>query len=199
MFEPTTGDPFELFREWFAEAEASEVNDPNAMTVATADEDGRPSARILLLKEVDERGFVFFTNTESTKGRQLTVNPFAALCFHWKSLRRQVRVEGAVTAVTDAEADAYYQSRPLGSRIGAWASQQSRPLADRETLMKAVERFEAQYDGKDVPRPPYWSGYRVTPTRVEFWHDGEFRLHDRFLFTRDPDASGGWNVQRLYP
>lgn len=198
MFEPQTDDPFEQFRRWFADAEASEPNDANAMTLATADRDGRPSARIVLLKELDDRGFTFYTNTESQKGRHLEVNPFAALCFHWKSLRRQVRVEGPVTSVTDAEADAYYGSRPRGSRIGAWASQQSRPLADRPTLLAAVSRFEAEYEGKDVPRPAYWSGYRLTPLRLEFWQDGEFRLHDRFVFARAVDGAP-WTLQRLYP
>ncbi|GHD51104.1 pyridoxine/pyridoxamine 5'-phosphate oxidase [Thalassobaculum fulvum] len=198
MFEPKTDDPFEQFRSWFADAEASEPNDANAMTLATADSDGRPSARIVLLKDVDARGFAFYTNTESQKGRQLEVNPFAALCFHWKSLRRQVRVEGPVAGVSDAEADEYYASRPRGSRVGAWASQQSRPLADRPTLLSAVARFEAEYDGKDVPRPPYWSGYRLTPLRIEFWQDGEFRLHDRFLYSRPSDGAP-WVMQRLFP
>ena len=198
MFEPGTDDPFEQFRRWFADAEASEPNDPNAMTLATADTDGRPSARIVLLKDVDARGFAFYTNIESQKGLQLEVNPFAALCFHWKSQRRQVRVEGPVTAVSEAEADAYYQSRARGSRIGAWASQQSRPLADRPTLLAAVARFEAEYEGRDVPRPPFWSGYRLTPLRIEFWQDGEFRLHDRFLFSRSSDGAP-WTVQRLHP
>jgi len=198
MFEPETDDPFEQFRRWFADAQASEPNDANAMTLATADSDGRPSARIVLLKDLDDRGFTFFTNTESQKGRHLEVNPFAALCFHWKSSRRQVRVEGPVTSVTEAEADAYYGSRPRGSRIGAWASQQSRPLADRPALLAAVARFDAEYEGKDVPRPAYWSGYRVTPLRLEFWQDGEFRLHDRFVFARAVDGAP-WSVQRLYP
>lgn len=198
MFEPETNDPFEQFRRWFVEAEASEPNDPNAMTLATADIDGRPSARIVLLKDFDARGFTFYTNTESQKGRQLEVNPFAALCFHWKSVRRQIRIEGPMTGVTDAEADAYFASRPRGSRVGAWASQQSRPLADRPTLLAAVSRFEAEYEGQDVPRPSYWSGYRLTPLRIEFWHDGEFRLHDRFVFTRSHDGAP-WTVQRLYP
>lgn len=198
MFEPDTDDPFALFGRWFADAEASEPNDPNAMTLATADTDGRPSARIVLLKDVDARGFAFYTNTESQKGRQLEINPFAALCFHWKAQRRQVRVEGPVTGVTEAEADAYYQSRARGSRIGAWASQQSRPLADRPTLLAAVARFEAEYEGSEVPRPPYWSGYRLTPLRIEFWQDGEFRLHDRFVFSRSSDGAP-WTVQRLHP
>jgi pyridoxamine 5'-phosphate oxidase len=198
MFEPDTDDPFEQFRRWFADAEAAEPNDPNAMTLATAGSDGRPSARIVLLKDIDERGFAFFTNTESQKGQQLEVNPFAALCFHWKSLRRQVRIEGSVASVSEAEADAYYASRQRGSRIGAWASQQSRPLADRPTLLAAVARFEAEYDGREVPRPSYWSGYRLTPLRIEFWHDGEFRLHDRFVFSRAGDGLS-WTIQRLFP
>ncbi|NQW11000.1 MAG: pyridoxamine 5'-phosphate oxidase [Alphaproteobacteria bacterium] len=198
MFEPTTDDPFEQFQAWFAEAEASESNDPNAMTLATANADGRPSVRIVLLKGFDAHGFVFYTNLESQKGRELEVNPFAALLFHWKSRHRQVRINGAVTLVPPAEADAYYGSRERGSRIGAWASQQSRPLADRVTLTAAVERFEAQYEGKTVPRPPYWSGYRLMPLRFEFWQDGEFRLHDRFVFERSAEGQS-WAVQRLYP
>ncbi len=198
MFEPETDDPFEQFSRWLSEAGASEVNDANAMTLATADSDGRPSARTVLLKEVDARGFAFYTNTESQKGRQLEVNPFAALCFHWKSLRRQVRVEGPVISVSDLEADEYYASRPRGSRIGAWASQQSRPLADRPTLLAAVARFDAEYQNRDVPRPAYWSGYRLTPMRIEFWQDGEFRLHDRFAFSRASDGAA-WTVQRLFP
>ena len=198
MFEPETDDPFELFRQWLTEAEGSEVNDANAMTLATADSDGRLSARIVLLKEFDTRGFAFYTNTESQKGRHLEVNPFAALCVHWKSLRRQIRVEGPVISVSDLEADEYYASRPRGSRIGAWASQQSRPLADRPTLLAAVARFDAEYENRDVPRPPYWSGYRLSPMRIEFWQDGEFRLHDRFVFSRAGDGAA-WTVQRLFP
>ncbi len=198
MFEPETDDPFEQFRRWLSEAEAAEVNDANAMTLATADSDGRPSARIVLLKDFDARGFAFYTNTESQKGRHLEVNPFASLCFHWKSMRRQVRVEGPVISVSDLEADEYYASRPRGSRIGAWASQQSRPLADRPTLLAAVARFDAEYENRDVPRPSYWSGYRLTPMRIEFWQDGEFRLHDRFVFSRASDGAA-WTVQRLFP
>ena len=198
MFELDTDNPFDLFARWFADAEANEPNDPNAMSVATADADGRPSVRILLLKGFDESGFVFYSNLESHKGQELLVNPFCALGFHWKSLRRQVRVEGAVTRVTDAEADAYFQSRARGSRIGAWASQQSRPLADRQMLLDAVARFEAQYEGGEVPRPPYWSGFRVVPVAIEFWQDGAFRLHDRFRFTRPADGEP-WKVARLYP
>ena len=197
-FEPQTQDAFEQFRLWFADAEAQEVNDANAMTLSTADSDGRPSSRIVLMKDIDEKGVVFYTNTESQKGRELTVNPFAALLFHWKSLRRQVRFEGPVTPVTTAEADAYYASRPRLSRIGAWASQQSRPVADRPTLVSAVDRFDAEYPGDTVPRPPYWSGYRLAPLRVEFWQDGAYRLHDRFIFTRSSEGQP-WAIQRLYP
>ncbi|MFX4223333.1 MAG: pyridoxamine 5'-phosphate oxidase [Thalassobaculum sp.] len=198
IFEPQTDDPFEQFRLWFADAEAGEVNDANAMTLATAGSDGRPSARIVLMKEIDDSGVVFYTNTESQKGLQLAVNPFAALLFHWKSLRRQVRFEGPVSPVSAAEADTYYDSRPRNSRIGAWASQQSRPLSDRGTLMQAVERFDAEYPDETVPRPPYWSGYRLSPLRIEFWHDGAFRLHDRFVFTRQAEGQP-WSVQRLFP
>ncbi|WP_420403590.1 pyridoxamine 5'-phosphate oxidase [Nisaea sp.] len=198
MFEPDTDNPFQLFDRWYREACESEINDPNAMTVATADADGRPSARILLLKDFDEHGFVFYSNFESQKGRELTMNPFAALCFHWKSMRRQVRVSGPVTRVSDEEADAYFNSRPRGSRIGAWASQQSRPLADRPALMAAVEKADETYPDENVPRPPYWSGWRLTPLAIEFWQDGEFRLHDRFRFSRQIEDAP-WSVDRLYP
>jgi pyridoxamine 5'-phosphate oxidase len=190
-------DPFAQFRAWFAEAETAEINDPNAMSVATVGADGRPSVRILLLKGLDDRGFTFFTNTQSRKGDQLDATRFAALTFHWKSLRRQVRIEGPVERVTDAEADAYFASRPRGSRIGAWASQQSRPLDSRATLEQAVADTEARFAGGDVPRPPHWTGFRVVPDRIEFWQDREYRLHDRILFTRD--GEGEWSKGRLYP
>lgn len=189
-------DPFVHFRTWLAEAEATEVNDANAMSVATVGADGRPSSRILLLKGLDDRGFVFYTNTRSAKGGQLAATGVAALNFHWKSVRRQVRVEGPVESVTDAEADAYFATRPRGSQIGAWASQQSQPLDSRETLERAVRELEARFDGQAVPRPPHWSGYRLVPDRIEFWQDREFRLHDRFTFTRDGE---GWVKTRLYP
>jgi pyridoxamine 5'-phosphate oxidase len=198
MFEPHTKDPFMLFKAWFADAEASEANDPNAMTVATADATGRPSARIVLLKGVDERGFVFYTNFESRKGHELAVNPLVALCFHWKSLTRQVRVEGPVVKVSDAEADAYFASRARLSQTGAWASRQSKPLASRDALLDAVRETKGQYEGLDIPRPPFWTGARVTPIRIEFWHDGEYRLHDRFVFTREYEAQE-WTVTRLNP
>ncbi|MDE0810609.1 MAG: pyridoxamine 5'-phosphate oxidase [Alphaproteobacteria bacterium] len=198
MFEPHTKDPFMLFKAWFADAESSEANDPNAMTVATADATGRPSARIVLLKGVDERGFVFYTNFESRKGDELAVNPFVALCFHWKSLTRQVRVEGPVVKVSDAEADAYFASRARLSQTGAWASRQSKPLASRDALLDAVRETKGQYEGLDIPRPPFWTGARVTPIRIEFWHDGEYRLHDRFVFTREYEAQE-WTITRLNP
>ncbi len=190
-------DPFAQFRAWFAEAETAEINDPNAMSVATVGADGRPSVRILLLKGLDDRGFTFYTNTQSRKGEQLAATRFVALTFHWKSLRRQVRIEGPVERVTDAEADAYFASRPHGSRIGAWASQQSRPLDSRATLEQAVADTEARFGGDDVPRPPHWTGFRVVPDRIEFWQDREYRLHDRILFTRD--GEGDWAKGRLYP
>ncbi len=191
-------DPIALFAAWFADAERHEVNDPNAMALATVDGDGLPNVRMVLLKDADARGFVFYTNTESAKGGELDANPKAALCFHWKSLRRQVRVRGAVTPVSAAEADAYFASRPRGSRLGAWASQQSRPLEGRFALERAVAKYTAKYPVGTVPRPPYWSGYRLSPSEIEFWHDRPFRLHDRVVFRRDGDE-GDWSRTRLYP
>jgi pyridoxamine 5'-phosphate oxidase len=189
-------DPFEQFRGWFAEAETAEPNDPNAVAVATATAEGRPSVRMVLLKEWDSRGFVFYTNLESRKGDELKANPYAALLFHWKSLRRQVRIEGAVELVSDAEADAYYASRARLSRLGAWASEQSRPLPRRGALLRRVAKYEATYPVGAVPRPPFWSGYRVVPERFEFWQDMPFRLHDRTVFVR---AAEGWETMKLYP
>lgn len=191
-------DPFETFAAWFAEAQAEEPNDPEAMALATADAGGRPSVRMVLLKGWDAAGFVFYTNLESRKGEQLRENPHAALLFHWKSLRRQVRIEGPVEPVTDAEADAYFASRPRGSRIGAWASRQSRPLDGKWRLEKEVARRAAEFGIASIPRPPHWSGFRLAPHGIEFWMDGKFRLHDRFQFRRDgPD--GAWGVEQLYP
>ena len=189
-------DPYALFAGWMAEATASEVNDPNAMCLATCTPDGRPSARMVLLKGVDDRGFVFYTNLESRKGGELAANPQAALCFHWKSLARSVRVEGAVEPVSDAEADAYYQSRSRGSRIGAWASRQSRPLDGRFALEKAVAEYTLKFGVSEVPRPAHWSGLRVLPRRMEFWRDMPFRLHERRVFKA---AAGGWETEALFP
>lgn len=198
-----SGDPFALFGSWMADAEKSEPNDPNAMALATVDADGLPNVRMVLLKglddaDTDNRGFVFYTNFEGTKGRELLAHPKAAALFHWKSLRRQIRVRGTVTVVSDAEADAYYASRPRLSRIGAWASAQSRPLEGRFALEAAVAKFTAKYAIGDIPRPPHWSGFRITPVEIEFWKDGAFRLHDRVVFRRD-DVSAPWTKSRLFP
>ena len=189
-------DPLRLFRVWMAEAEGSEPNDPNAMALATVDRDGMPDVRMVLLKGADEAGFVFYTNTGSAKGVELADTSKAALAFHWKSLRRQVRVRGPVARVTDAEADAYFASRHRDSRIGAWASRQSRPLGSRAALEADVAAVEARFASGDVPRPAHWTGYRVAPVAMEFWHDRPFRLHERVRFTRDGD---GWTGTRLYP
>ena len=189
-------DPFELFDLWFSEARASEINDPEAMALATGDADGRPSARMVLLKGHGPDGFVFYTNEQSAKGEQLAENPSAALLFHWKSLRRQVRIEGTVQRVSREEADAYFASRARDSQLGAWASDQSRPLDRRETFELRFEQVKRQFEGKDVPRPPHWGGYRVVPKRIEFWSDRPHRLHERRLFVRD---GGGWTEGLLYP
>lgn len=194
--DPKSDDPLDLFAEWLAEAEASEPNDPNAMALATVGPDGLPSLRMVLLKGYDEMGFVFYTNLESRKGRQLQERPLAGLLFHWKSRRRQVRIEGPVTPVSDEEADAYFASRPRQSQIGAWASDQSRPLSGRFELEKRVALCAAKYAIGTVPRPPHWSGFRVAPGRIEFWQDGAFRLHDRLVYQRE---SEGWRTERLFP
>lgn len=202
--ELTTGDfsersePIQLFHDWLGEAESREPNDPNAMALATVDETGLPNVRMVLLKGVDDRGFVFYTNYESAKGRELLAAQKAALLFHWKSLRRQVRVRGTVETVSDAEADAYFASRARGSRIGAWASRQSRPLESRFALEKAVAEYTLKFGIGEIPRPPHWSGFRVVPETIEFWHDRQFRLHDRIVFQHDHD-SGAWSRTRLYP
>lgn len=189
-------DPLALFDSWFAEARASEPNDPEAMALATVDGDGRPSARMVLLKGHGREGFVFYTNTESRKGKALAAKPLAALLFHWKTLRRQVRIEGAVTAVRDAEADAYFASRSRDSQLGARASDQSRPLDSRETFEARFEAEAAVFEGRDVERSAHWSGFRVMPETIEFWSDRAFRLHERRLFTR---AGEGWSEGLLYP
>jgi len=191
-------EPFSLFAAWLAEAEKSEPNDPTAMALATSGADGLPNVRMVLLKGVDADGFVFYTNAESRKGGELAENRQAAAVFHWKSLRRQVRLRGGVATVSDAESDAYFASRPLQSRIGAWASQQSRPLESRYALEKAVAYYAAKFGLGEVPRPAYWRGFQIKPVSIEFWQDGAFRLHDRLVFARDP-ADGQWRKERLYP
>jgi pyridoxamine 5'-phosphate oxidase len=189
-------EPLRLFESWLEDATLSEPNDPTATALATVDEDGLPNVRMVLLKGFDEKGFVFYTNFESIKGRELLASMKAAMCFHWKSLRRQVRVRGAVEQVTDAEADSYFATRPRGSRIGAWASKQSRPLESRFALEKAVAEYTARYAVGTIPRPEHWSGFRIVPASIEFWHDRPFRLHDRVMFEREGD---GWRKTRLYP
>ena len=191
-------EPFDLFRQWFADATASEPNDPNAMALATVDPAGMPDVRMVLMKGYDEQGFVFYTNTGSAKGTQLLASRKAAIVFHWKSMHRQVRVRGPIEQVSDAEADAYFQSRPRDSRIGAWASQQSRPLESRFALEKAVAVNAAKYAVGTVPRPPHWTGFRIMPVAIEFWHDRPFRLHDRITFSR-AEPNGDWTRHRLYP
>lgn len=193
---PDVADPLLLFDAWFAEARASEPNDPNGMALATSTAEGRPSVRMVLLKGHDARGFVFYTNWQSRKGGELLGNGHAALLFHWKSLRRQVRVEGAVSAVDDAEADEYFNSRARISRLGAGASEQSRPLASRAELERRVAEMDARYPGDTIPRPAHWSGFRVAPSSIEFWQDMPFRLHDRRVYTQ---AGEGWTVGALYP
>ncbi len=191
-------DPFELFAEWLKDAEKSEPNDANAMTLATVDEEGLPNARMVLLKDFDNKGFVFYTNYESQKGQEIQATMKAALVFHWKSLRRQVRVRGIVEKVTAAEADAYFNSRPRDSRIGAWASAQSRPLEGRFALETSVAMYAAKYAIGTVPRPPHWSGFRIKPLAIEFWHDRPFRLHDRVVFRRAQPVDP-WTKAKLYP
>jgi pyridoxamine 5'-phosphate oxidase len=189
-------DPLALFAAWLKEAGEREPNDPNAMAVATVDETGLPDVRMVLLKDVDEAGFVFYTNLESAKGRELAANPKAALLFHWKSLRRQVRVRGAISLVSDAEADAYFATRARPAQIGAWASDQSRPLPDRRALEKKIAQVGLRFGLGKVPRPPNWSGFRLKPESIEFWRDRPFRLHERLLFEK---VAGGWTTQRLFP
>ena len=191
-------DPFALFGEWLEDAKKSEPNDPNAMALSTVDEEGLPNCRMVLMKDHDERGFVFYTNFESQKGQEVLATLKAAALFHWKSLRRQVRVRGLVEVVTEAEADAYFKSRPRDSRIGAWASQQSRPLTAPLELETAVAMQTARFGFGEVPRPPHWSGFRIKPLSIEFWHDRPFRLHDRVVFRREK-PEGGWNKAKLYP
>ena len=188
-------DPIELFGFWMKDAETAELNDPNAVALATATREGLPSVRMVLMKRLDARGFCFYTNAESQKGSELAENPRASMCFHWKSLRRQVRVSGSVAELPDEDADAYFHSRSRLSQLGAAASQQSRVLASREALVEQVKGMEREFPG-EIPRPDYWRGYVLRPERIEFWKDGEGRLHDRFLFTR---SGGGWHKERLFP
>ena len=190
-------DPIEQFHRWFEEVLAAGLHEPNAMTLATATSDGRPAARVVLLKGFDERGFVFYTNYEGRKGRELEENPYCALVFYWGELERQVRIEGRAGRVSGEESEAYYRSRPLGSRLGAWVSEQSRPVGDRATLEERLRELEDEYEGREVPRPPFWGGYRVEPEAIEFWQGRENRLHDRLLYRRESDQS--WSIERLQP
>lgn len=196
-FENPPADPYALFDLWYAQAEGAEPADPNAMCLATAGADGMPDARMILMKGVDARGFTFYGNLESRKGRQLAENPKAALCFYWKSLGRQIRAQGPISPVATDEADAYFATRPKGSRVGAWASIQSRPMASRAEFERRIAEFGGKYPGEDVPRPPHWSGWRLAPERIEFWQAQEFRLHRRMAYGRD--GSGGWRAELLYP
>lgn len=193
------GEPFARFGEWMQRAMDAGVAEPTAMALATADAEGRPSVRMVLLKGFDEDGFVFYTNLESRKAGELAANPHAALCLFWQPLELQVRIEGPVERVRDAEADEYYASRARGSRIGAWASLQSRPLDSHAELMDRVQEYETRFTGDDIPRPPYWSGFRLRPVRIEFWQGRPSRLHERERFDADGDGDGGWRVQNLYP
>lgn len=192
-------DPFARFGELLERAKATDLREPTAMALSTVDPDGRPSSRMVLLKGFDARGFVFYTNLGSRKAREIAGNPWVALCFHWQPLEVQVRVQGRAEPVTAEEADAYYASRARGSRIGAWASRQSEELPSREALDQRIRETEARFPGDDVPRPPFWSGFRVVPERIELWFGRPSRLHDRDVYTRDPDVPGGWSVRHLYP
>ena len=189
--------PIELFKKWFSRAEENEINDPNAVAVATSDKSNQPNVRMVLLKGLNDQGFVFYTNFNSTKGKELKINQKASMCFHWKSLRRQVRVLGKVEEVTSKEADDYYNSRPYKNRISAWASSQSQPLDKRETFLDKIKEFEKKYpDANNVPRPPYWSGWRLIPNEIEFWVDGEGRIHERLIYK---NIGGKWSKEILYP
>jgi len=193
-----SNDPFALFRDWMKEAESSEPNDPNAMALATADADGVPNVRMVLLKGTDANSFVFYSNAQSIKGGELAANPHAAINFHWKSLRKAVRARGPITQVSDAEADAYFATRPKDSQIGAWASPQSRVMEGRWVFEKAIAEYAVKYALTKVPRPPHWTGWRITPLRIEFWRDRPFRLHDRLVYSRG-SADAPWRTERLFP
>ncbi|HEY8963029.1 MAG TPA: pyridoxamine 5'-phosphate oxidase [Alphaproteobacteria bacterium] len=195
---PKTGtDPFQLFNEWLEDAKSSEINDPDAMCLATCGSDGQPSARMVLFRGAGPEGFTFNTNMESHKGRDIAENPKAALCIHWKSLGRQIRIEGRVEMLDEVETDKYFSMRPRGSKIGAWVSHQSQEVESRDKMFEQVKEVEATYGDGDIPRPPYWRGYRVVPERMEFWQQGEYRLHDRFEFIKN--ETGDWTARRLYP
>jgi pyridoxamine 5'-phosphate oxidase len=190
--------PYNLFKDWLSLAETHEISDPNAMCLATTTPDGKPSARMVLLKGLDKNGFIFYTNAGSRKGQQIENNKNAAICFHWKSLLKQVRIEGVIEEVSEEEANAYYSTRHRGSRIGAWASKQSQDLGSYQELKDFVENYETKFNNQeDIPRPPYWKGFRIKPDYFEFWVDGEYRLHQRHLYT--PDGKGGWTTKMLYP
>ena len=192
----SNANPLSLFEEWFQEAKKSEINDPNAMNLATISNDGKPSSRIVLLKSYNDKGFVFYTNSNSRKGKSIKNNSNVALNFHWKSLQKQIRIEGTVSKISDVEADEYYNSRPLGSRIGAWASIQSEELDNRSSLLKRVEEYEKKFQNTNITRPPYWNGFLVNPNLIEFWQDMPFRLHDRVEFRKEEDK---WVSRKLYP
>jgi pyridoxamine 5'-phosphate oxidase len=192
-------DPFEIFNSWLDKASRIEINNPNAMTLATCGKDGRPSARMVLLKDISADGFTFYTNLDSPKCHQLAENPFAALLFHWKTLNRQIRIEGFVEQVSDAEADTYFATRPRASQLGAWASHQSQPLDGWAELEKRIATYTTKFHVGPVPRPAFWSGFRLHPQRFEFWKEGKFRLHKRFVFTPSDGGSGAWDVQQVYP
>jgi len=194
-----TDNPLFLFSDWFEQAKQAEINEPTAVTLATASKGGRPSARMVLLKQHDENGFVFYTNLESRKGEELQENPFAALLFHWKSLKRQIRIEGPVEPVLESEAEAYFATRDRGSQIGAWASDQSRPMSGRFELEKNIAKFAAKFGVGAIPKPAHWSGFRLRPDYFEFWDDGKFRLHERIVYKRETDANEAWDMERLFP
>ena len=198
MFNPSTDNPFKLINQWYEDASKSEANDPNAMSLATVGGNSMPSVRIVLLKSHDQNGFVFYTNLKSRKGTELSKNPQAAIAFHWKTIRRQVRIEGITEPIAKNEADEYFESRPRISQIGAWASQQSEPLDSREQLLNSVKSFEQKYENVSIPRPQHWGGLRLRPNRIEFWQDGEYRLHDRFIFEKAADTDT-WKITRLNP